>query len=266
MTPSQPIRTLIVDDDVPARARLRALLAAESDVEIVGECGDGVTAVEQILRLVPDLVLLDVQMPGLDGFGVVQQVGPAVMPPVIFVSAHSEFAIRAFEAYALDYVLKPYEEARLLAAVARAREAVSMRQRAQHAGAADVRLSALLSQITRTTAPRFPDSLAVKLGDQYHVLRIADIDWIEADGNYSRLHLQQRQRLITKSLALLERQVLDPARFLRVHRSSIVNIEKVVAVEPMFHGDVQLVLQTGVRVDCSRRYRSRLQERLYFTT
>jgi two-component system LytT family response regulator len=260
------IRTLVVDDDVLARTHLRALLEGEADVEVVGECADGRTAVERIATLQPDLVLLDVQMPLLDGFGVVQQVGPGRMPPVIFISAHSDFAVRAFEAYALDYVLKPYESTRLLAAIARARETVAARRRAHAALPDDGRLTALLAQFALPTVPRYPDSLAVKLGDQYHVLRVPDIDWIEADGNHSRLHIAQRHRLIAKSLALLERQVLDPARFLRVHRSSIVNISKVVAVEPMFHGDVQLVLQNGTRVDCSRRYRSRLQERLYFTT
>ena len=260
------IRTLVVDDDVLARTHLRALLEGEADVEVVGECADGRTAVERIATLQPDLVLLDVQMPLLDGFGVVQQVGPGRMPPVIFISAHSDFAVRAFEAYALDYVLKPYESTRLLAAIARARETVAARRRAHAALPDDGRLTALLAQFALSTVPRYPDSLAVKLGDQYHVLRVPDIDWIEADGNHSRLHMAQRHRLIAKSLALLERQVLDPARFLRVHRSSIVNIGKVVAVEPMFHGDVQLVLQNGTRVDCSRRYRSRLQERLYFTT
>ncbi|MCU0627449.1 MAG: LytTR family DNA-binding domain-containing protein [Gemmatimonadaceae bacterium] len=259
-----PMRTLVVDDDALARDRLRALLAHEGDVQVVDECGDGEQAARRIASLRPDLVLLDVQMPRLDGFGVVERVGSAAMPPVIFVSAFGHFAVRAFEAFALDYVLKPYEPLRLAAALARARAAVLARRGGPMLGS-DARLAALLAQVQRPEV-QYPESLAVKLGDQYHVVRVSDIDWIEADGNHARLHLQQRPRLIAKSLATLERQLLDPARFVRVHRGAIVNVEKIVAVEPLFHGDAALVLRDGTRVDCSRRFRDRLQGRLYFTT
>ena len=260
------MRVLVVEDDVPARAHAVALLNSESDVLVVGECGDGNIAVQQIALLRPDLVLMDVLMPGLDGFGVVASVGVASMPQVIFVSAYSDFAVRAFEAYALDYVLKPYQPERLRDAIGRARQLIAVRRQLPTAESAESRLHALLAAVSRGTAVRYPESLAVKLGDQYHVLRVADIEWIEADGNHARVHLQGRSRIIAKSLALLERQVLDPARFIRVHRSAIVNVDRIVAVEPVLHGDVELVLQHGARVDCSRRYRSRLEERLFFTT
>jgi two-component system LytT family response regulator len=277
------LRVLVVDDDAAARAHIIALLQQQPDVRVVAECADGEAAVASIEDERPDLVFLDVQMPVLDGFGVVERIGASRMPPVVFTSAYAEFAVRAFEAYALDYVLKPFEDARFLAALARGREQVAARRaRAAHAEPAqqtaqptvpasggdggDARLLALLQHLTHPARPRYPDAVAVKAGGQYVVVRVDDVDWIEADGNYARLHVQRRPRLITKSLATLERDVLDPARFVRVHRSAIVNTAKIVAVEPLFHGDVSLVLSDGTRVDCSRRYRDRLEERLYFTT
>jgi two-component system LytT family response regulator len=271
------LRVLVVDDDATARRHIAELLGPRPDVEIVGECADGECAVAQIAATRPDLVFLDVQMPKLDGFGVVERVGASRMPPVVFTSAYAEFAVRAFEAYAIDYVLKPFDDARFLAALARAREQVAVRAEREAAAresaaresappAADPRLLALLAHLAGPARPRYPDAVAVKSGGQYVVLRVEDVDWIEADGNYARLHVQKRPRLITKSLATLERDVLDPARFVRVHRSAIVNVAKIAAVEPLFHGDVSLVLQDGTKVDCSRRFRERLEERLYFTT
>jgi two-component system LytT family response regulator len=285
--PSDPsvlrsLRVLVVDDDATARRHIADVLGPQPDVENVGECADGECAVTQIAELKPHLVFLDVQMPKLDGFGVVARVGASRMPPVVFTSAYAEFAVRAFEAYAIDYVLKPFDDARFLAALARAREQVTVRAEREAAresasresasresvepSAADPRLRALLAHLAAPARPRYPDAVAVKSGGQYVVLRVEDVDWIEADGNYARLHVHKRPRLITKSLATLERDVLDPARFVRVHRSAIVNVAKIAAVEPLFHGDVSLVLHDGTKVDCSRRFRERLEERLYFTT
>lgn len=286
------MRVLVVDDDPLARARIVETLAAEPAVQIVGECGDGPSAVEGVLAWAPDLVLLDVQMPGFDGFEVVQRVGAARMPAVVFTSAYAEYAVRAFEAYAIDYVLKPFDDARLLAAVARVRARHLGQRRAPAAppaprvredeapdaeggtagrsgpapAPADVRLRALLDHLNLPARPRYPDALAVRASSGYAVVRIVEISWFEAEGNYARIHGGGRARLVSKSLATLEREVLDPERFVRVHRSAIVNVATIHSVEPLFHGDLLLVLADGARVTCSRRYRARLEERLYFTT
>ena len=264
MIRSAPINALLVDDDEPARERVRSLLAAHPDVVIAGECRDGREAVRAIGASPIDLVFLDVEMRQLDGFGVLTEVGAERMPPVIFVSAYSQYAVRAFEAYALDYLLKPFDDARFATALDRGRTQVNARR---HANAAlDQRLIGILEHLQRPQPAHFPDALAIRSGDQYVVVRVADIDWIEADGNYARLYVRGRARLLTRTLAALESDLLDPSVFIRVHRSAIVNVSKIASVEPLFHGELTLVLQDGTRVPCSRRHRNRLEERLYFTT
>ncbi len=285
------LRVLVVDDDPVARARIIDALCAEPDLNIVGECADGPSAVAGVLERAPDLVLLDVQMPGFDGFEVVQRVGLSRMPAVVFTSAYAEHAVRAFEAYAIDYVLKPFSDERLLGAIERVRARSEQAQavagdppvtptaavhesptrsaeyeESMGATSADVRLGALLEHLGRPARPRYPDALAVRVGSGYAVVRVAEISWFEADGNYARLHAGSSSRLVSKSLATLEREVLDPERFVRVHRSAIVNVSTIRSVEPLFHGDLLLVLSDGSRVTCSRRYRARLEQRLYFTT
>jgi two-component system, LytTR family, response regulator len=263
---AERLRVMVVDDDPAARARLRALLATVADAEIVGECGDGVEAVQALRREPVDLLLLDVQMPRLDGFGVLELVGPEHMPAVVFTSAYAEFAVRAFEAYALDYLLKPFDDARFALAVARVRQQLADRRGAGAGGRADARLVGLAEELRRPGPARYPEALAIKSGAEYVVVRAADIDWIEADGNYTKVYVQKRARVLSKSLTALEHEVLDPARFLRVHRSAIVNVSRIASVEPLSHGELTLVLHDGTHVDCSRRYRQRLEERLYFTS
>jgi two-component system, LytTR family, response regulator len=268
---SPAIRAIIVDDDPLARQRLRLLATAEPGLDIVGEYSDGREAVDALARGDVELVFLDVEMPRLDGFGVVSEVGVDRMPPVIFTSAYSEFAVRAFEAYALDYLLKPFDDARFAAAVARARERVDSLRAAVAAREApelslDPRLIGLLEHLRRPAGTSYPDAIAIRSGGQYVVVRVADIDWIEADGNYARVYVQQRARLLTKTLGTLEREVLDPHVFVRVHRSAIVNTTKIATVEPHAHGELTLVLHDGTRVECSRRFRKNLDDRLYFTT
>jgi two-component system LytT family response regulator len=262
---TRAIRALVVDDEAGARQNLARLLKAHDDVAIVAECADGADAVDTLRAMPVDLVFLDVQMPVLDGFGVIATVGADDMPPVIFTSAYSDFAVRAFEAYAIDYLLKPFDATRLSKALDRAREQVALR-RAPANDAEDQRLAGLLAHVATPGAERYPDAIAIKGGASYIVTPIADIDWIEADGNYARIHVQKRARLLTKSLATLEKDVLDPGIFVRVHRSSIVNAKKIAAVEPEVHGDLTLVLHDGTHVQCSRRYRKQLEEKLYFTT
>jgi two-component system LytT family response regulator len=256
---SEPIRTLLVDDDALARGRMRALLEAEDDVELVGECADGGEAIERIRELKPELVFLDVQMPRVDGFGVVQAIGAERMPVTVFASAFVEFALRAFEAYALDYLLKPYDEERFRATLARAR-AATLQRRSAH----DPRMDALVEFLRAPQRPEYPQTIAVKVGDQYRFVGVGDIDWIEADGNYARFHMGQQKLLLHKTLADLEERMLDPARFVRIHRSTIVNLARVAAAEPLFHGELSVVLRDSTRLVCSRRYRPRLQERVPF--
>jgi two-component system LytT family response regulator len=259
-----PIRAIIVEDEAPAREHLGKLLKEHPDVEIVGECANGAEAVRALRSTAVDLVFLDVQMPELDGFGVISEIGAAKMPPVIFISAYSEFAVRAFEAYAIDYLLKPFDGARLRMALERAKEQMTARK--AHGDADDARLTGLLAHVDGPEPNRFPDAIAIRSGPHYVVTRVADIDWIEADGNYARVYVQKQARLLTKSLATLEKDVLDPAVFVRVHRSSIVNTQKIATVKPHEHGDVTLVLRDGTQVQCSRRFRKRLEDKLYFTS
>jgi two-component system LytT family response regulator len=254
---------LVVDDDASARQHIRAALAAHDDV-LAEECSDGREAVRALTTSPVDLVLLDVEMPHLDGFGVLAEVGAERMPPVIFISAYSEYAVRAFEAYALDYLLKPFDDARFATALNRGREQVHARRRAT--AALDPRLIGILEHLQRPHRAQYPDALAIRSGDQYVVVRVADVDWIEADGNYARLYVRGRARVLTRTLAALESELLDPSVFIRVHRSAIVNASKIASIEPLFHGELTLILHDGTRVPCSRRHRKRLEERLYFTT
>jgi two-component system LytT family response regulator len=260
--PDAIIRTLIVDDDVLARKRVRSLLESDPAIRVVGECASGREAVTVIREDRPDLVFLDVQMPELDGFGVVEEIGADRMPVVVFVSAHVDFALRAFDAYALDYLLKPFDDERFRTAVGRAKRHVA----AQRGPETDVRLGALVEFLQAPQKPTYPDVLAVKSGTQFHLVKVDDIDWVEAEGNYVALHAAKTRRLLNRTLTELEKKVLDPARFVRVHRSTIVNLARIVAVEPLFHGEYALVLTDGTRVTCSRRYRHNLQERVFFTS
>ncbi|MEO8622865.1 MAG: LytTR family DNA-binding domain-containing protein, partial [bacterium] len=180
----------------------------------------------------------------------------------------SEYAIRAFESYALDYLLKPFADGRFSTAVERARSQIAARRarEAESGPNADARLASLVSHFGRTNPPAYHETIAIRTGSQYDIIRVADIDWIEADGNYSRLHVQQRPRILTKTLAVLEREVLDPSVFLRVHRSAIVNCTKIIAADAQANGQLTLALQGGSQVQCSRRFRRVVEQRLHFTT
>jgi two-component system LytT family response regulator len=171
-----------------------------------------------------------------------------------------EFALRAFEACALDYLLKPFDEERFGRTLGRARAAARARQ-----PAGDPRLDALVQLLRAPARPEYPQLLAVKSGDQYRFVEVGDIDWIEADGNYIRLHVGTQERLVHKTLQEMEEHLLDPARFVRIHRSTIVNLSRIATVEPLFHRELSVALKDGTRLVCSRRYRPRLQERVYFT-
>jgi two-component system LytT family response regulator len=235
------MRTLIVDDEAPARNRLKRLLAGLEDVQVVGEARDGIQAVEMIEHLSPDLVLLDIQMPGLDGFGVIQALEDP--PAIIFVTAYDEFAIRAFEVHALDYLLKPFSQDRLEKAIHRAQEAL--------AGDQDIaaQLGPLLESLT--TEGRFLTRLAVYDRDRIRVLDADEVDWIGIEGEQVMVHVGDQVYPIRRTLAELEAR-LDPKRFFRAHRSAIVNLDRVQEVIPWFKGGHILRLTTGAEVDLSR--------------
>jgi two-component system LytT family response regulator len=258
------LRVLLVDDEPLARDSLRLILASDPQVEIVGECGDGASAVTAIRALSPDLVFLDVRMPELDGFGVVDAVGPERMPAVVFVTAYDEHAVRAFEVHALDYVLKPFDDDRLRAALSRAREHLALTRD----GALSRRLAALLAGAPDASGSRAPDEsaparwlerLQVPVGDRIRLVRVEDVDWIEGAGNYVRVHSGREKHLVRATLAALERE-LDPRRFVRIHRSAIVNVDRVRELEPYTGGDYIAFLQDGRKLRVSRTYRERLLE------
>jgi two-component system, LytTR family, response regulator len=249
------IRTLIVDDEPLARLRVRELLAKEADVEIVGEAQDGPDAVSLVRELTPDLLFLDVQMPELDGFDVLEQIGPRAIPALVFVTAYDRFALRAFEAHALDYLLKPYDDQRFAGTLQRVREQLRYRG----AGELERRVRDLLADV-RGGASHL-ERLAVQSGSRSILLPVDELDWLEAEGKYVRLHVREHAFLIRDTLTRLE-SVLDPARFLRVHRSIIVNAERIREVEPFFRGKYILYLRTGVRLESGRAYRSVIQRLL----
>jgi two-component system LytT family response regulator len=243
------MRTLIVDDEAPARAKLRRLLAAESHVEIVGEAGNGEEAIARIEQLHPDVVFLDVQMPRLDGFGVIERIGVDAMPYVVFVTAYDEHALRAFEVQALDYLLKPFSPDRLQAVVSRVHRELA-RDRPADVGA---RLATLL----QTTVPQqYLQRILVQRDERAVLVPVHEIDRLEAKRNDVHLHTAETVHVIRGTLAELAAR-LDPATFLRINRSSIVRLDAIKELQPWFHGDYRVILRDGTELMWSRRYRAK---------
>jgi two-component system LytT family response regulator len=250
------IRALVVDDEPLARQRVRLLLSEEADLEIVGECEDGIEAVAQIAASKPDLLFLDVQMPEMDGFEVLQKVPREMLPIVIFTTAYDEHALRAFDAHALDYLLKPFKPERLNQAVQRARELIANKQ----AGAAARGLLELLSE--RPTATNYLSRLAVKTPDRVIFVNVEEIDAIEAAGKYAVVHVGKENHVLRETMNSLESN-LPPDRFLRISRSVIVNIARVQELQPMFKGENVIVLKNGKRYPTTRPLRE-IQQKLEF--
>jgi two-component system LytT family response regulator len=252
------IRTLLVDDEALARRRLRSLLRDEKDVEIVGECADGTSAVGQIEDLAPDLVFLDVQMPEADGFDVLEAIGTTGMPVVVFVTAYDSYALKAFEFHALDYLLKPFSRQRFRSAMERAREEVRRRRR-QDGPTEHGELAALVRELRE--AGRRPQRIVVRDGGRVSFLRVDEIDWIESEGNYLRIHVGADGHLIRGTIkACAER--LDPEVFVRISRSTIVNLDRVRAVHPWTRGELVVVLRDGTQLPTTGDHGRRLRERL----
>ncbi len=244
------MRALIVDDEPLARARLRDILDEQPDLHVIGECEDGVAAVEAIRNMAPDVVFLDIQMRELGGFGVIEAIGPERMPAVVFVTAYDEWALNAFDVHAVDYLLKPLQPD----LVKRALERVRHRHSAQANPVTATALANLLSMVQPAPRVRIP----VTLAGRTTLVPVDDVDWIEADGNYVRLHVGKKNHLIRESLAALEAR-LDPTVFIRVHRSAIVNVQRVHSFQAIVNGDYELTMTSGDVVSASRIYRRRLR-------
>ena len=249
------IRTLVVDDEPLARERLAGLLASQPDIEIVAQCRDGEEAVTAVIDHAPDLVFLDVQMPQMNGFEVIEAVGGDRMPPVIFVTAYDQHALRAFEVRALDYLLKPFDRERFNEALQRARRQI---ERAE-TGDLGRRLLALVKDLRRDQ-PR-AERLVVKSGGRLFFLRTDEIDWVEAAGNYVRVHVGTTSHLMRETMTAIEGR-LDPEKFFRIHRCRIVNMERIQELQPWLNGEYAVLLRTGTRLTLSRGYREKLQDRL----
>ena len=247
------IRVLIVDDEPLARERLRKLLDKEPEVELLGECSDGAAAVEAIRKQSPDVVFLDVQMPELDGFGVLAQIGGEQMPAVIFSTAHDRFALKAFEVHAVDYLLKPFDKDRFQTALRRAIDQVRRRQ----TGDLNQRLTALLADVRPDAKAKHLERIAVKSSGRVIFVKVDDIDWIEAADNYVSLHLGAEEHLHRETMATLEAQ-LPPEKFMRISRSSIVNMDRIKELQPLFHGEYAVILRNGAKLTLSRSYRDKL--------
>ena len=256
---ARPITVVVADDEPLARRRLLRLLRAEPGIDVVAECKGGREAVEQIVALAPDLVFLDIQMPDLDGFGVLSALEGELLPAVVFVTAYEDFAVRAFEEAALDYLVKPFTDERFHKTVARARRHVASADTASLART----LTALAARMDSRTRDRsaYVERLLVSSGNRSVSLRVADVVWIEADDYYARLHTPTGSFLVRQSLTALEGQ-LDPARFVRAHRMAIVNIDRVRELVRGDRGQLDLVLTDGSRIAVSERRRETVLDRL----
>jgi two-component system LytT family response regulator len=254
---SPPIRAMIVDDEPLARDGMRLMLGALADVEVVGEAGDGTAAVQAIAALRPDVVLLDVQMPGLNGFEVVDQVAGEHLPLVLFVTAYDEYALQAFQVHAFDYLLKPVNAGRLAEAMTRVRADLA------RGGPARERVMEVVDDVRLARGdrpreqPRHPSRFAVRDRDRYVLVRVADIDWIDAAANYVRLNVRGHGFLLRMTIGEMERR-LDPSQFTRIHRSTIVNTSRIREIKPDAHGDYDVVLSDGRTLRMSRSFRERV--------
>jgi two-component system LytT family response regulator len=245
-------QVLIVDDEPLARERLRQLVEAEPGLELAGECANGREAVAAVRNARPDLLFLDVQMPELDGFGVLEELGGERLPAVIFVTAHDRFALRAFEVHAVDYLLKPFDKERFQTALRRALDRLK-----RDDGTLARQLSALVADL-RPPA-KSPERLAVKTAGRVLMLKLDEIDWIESADNYVSLHVGNQEHLHRETMSALEGR-LPAEKFLRISRSTIVNVDRIKELQPLFHGEYVVILRNGTRLTLSRTYRDRLDQ------
>jgi two-component system, LytTR family, response regulator len=247
------IRALIVDDEALARKFIRRMLKDDHDVEIVGECSNGKEAVAVIRKHNPDLVFLDVQMPEMDGFAVLESIGVDRLPEIIFTTAYEQYAIRAFELHALDYLLKPFDQTRFRQAIKYAKKQL----RSQREKDGRLQINALLESIK--TKPQYLDRLVIKAGGRITFLSMDEINWIEADDKYVHLHTGKSNPMVRQTLSAMETQ-LDPRKFRRIHRSAIVNVQRIKELQPLFNGEHSVLLEDGTKLTLSRNYKDKLFE------
>ena len=245
------IRALIVDDELLARKFIRRMLKHDPEFEIVGESSNGKEAVAMMRAQKPDVVFLDVQMPEMDGFAVLEAVGLGQLPDIIFTTAYESYAIRAFELHALDYLLKPFDQERFRDAIKHAKERLHSRQQAE----GRLQIGALLERINSRNA--YLDRLIIRADGRITFLNTREIDWVEADDKYVHLHTGKGARMVRQTLTAMEGQ-LDPAKFVRVHRSAIVNIERIKELQPLFNGEYSLLLDDKTKLTLSRKYKDKL--------
>jgi two-component system LytT family response regulator len=241
------LKALIIDDESLPRKHLRLMLQDHQDIEIIGECSNGEDAVLTILKTSPDLIFLDVQMPEMSGFDVLGAIGKAKIPAVIFVTAYDQYALKAFDVHAVDYLLKPISQERLAQALTRAIQAIQSHE------TADVNRSILALLDKLKESGQYAKRLSVKTKDRIHLLPVNDIEWIEADSYYARVHLGAESFLIRESLTHLEKR-LDPGQFIRIHRSTIINIRFIKELQSWFHGEYLVILKSGAKLNISRNY------------
>ncbi len=255
MTDAASIRALVVDDELLGRQIIREMLEDHSDVEIVGECVNGYEAVAAIQEQSPDLIFLDVEMPEMSGFEVLSALKTERIPMVIFVTAYDQYAVRAFEVHAFDYLLKPFDRDRFEKAMRRAKAQIAR----QRNGTTDQRILALLEELKAES--KYLERLVIKSEGRVFFLDTDDIYWIEAEGNYVRVHNGKKSYLLRDTVSSLESH-LDPKKFLRIHRSAIVRIDRIQELQSWFHGEYRVILQNGTQLTLSRNYRENLQKAL----
>jgi two-component system LytT family response regulator len=255
---SKKIKAIIVDDEPPARRNLRALLKSDTDIELVRECGNGKDAICQIRALSPDLVFLDVQMPEMDGFAVLDNLSGHPLPVIIFVTAYDQYALKAFEVSALDYLLKPFSDERFRKALQQAKQQIQQ----QDASEFGKKMLALIgARELKPEPPRNLTRLMVKTAGRVLFLKTEEIDWIEAYDNYVRLHAGGKAHLLRQTMNELE-AALRPEQFARIHRSAIVNLDRVKELQPLFNGEALIILHDGTELKLSRNRRESLEKQL----
>jgi two-component system LytT family response regulator len=248
------IRVAIADDEPLARERLSSMLEGRERYAVVAECNDGAEALAALADHDIDLLFLDVQMPGLDGFQILESLDSDSLPIVVFVTAFNDYALRAFDVSALDYLLKPFDRERFEMTLARVEERVSVRER----GEISVELREFLGTLTTPATPGHVSRFPVRANGEIYFVRTEDVDWIDAEGNYVALHAAGRRHLVRDTIKSLETR-LDPSKFVRVHRSAIINVDRLRKLQPYFHGEYVITLQDGTTLTSSRTYSDRLR-------
>jgi two-component system LytT family response regulator len=245
------ITACIVDDEPLARTRIKTLLEDDAEIEVVAVCANGIEAVDSIKKLQPELLFLDIQMPKVDGFDVLQQLNASQIPVIIFVTAYDEFAVKAFEVHAIDYLLKPFDKRRFDLALERAKKSI----KSDKSETMSNNIESLIDTMDRSSS--YVSRVIVKQSGRVLFIDVKDIDWIEAAGNYVEIHSRDKSYLIRETMNNMD-QKLDPDQFSRIHRSTIVNIDRVQELQSWFHGDYQVLLESGTKLTMSRNYRDLL--------